>query len=141
MIRFENKNEGTWFFADAEKPEIGGICLRVLSAEEHNRIESITTRSKKKVKRGVAFDDVTTDEPLAAKLRMRFCIVDWKGLQLNGKDVQCDDTTKVEMCKSIEFLDWLGDCLEALTEKTSALDEARLGNSSDLPSGASEKTK
>lgn len=139
MINFENKNEGMWFYADDDNHKLGSIRLRVLSTEEYQRIEAITTRTKKKFKSGVAYDDVTTDETLAAKLRWRYCITDWADLQLNGEAVVCNDASKVEMCKSMEFLDWIVVFLEELTEKTTALDEARLGNSSDSSSGVAAK--
>ncbi|KKN57512.1 hypothetical protein LCGC14_0561290 [marine sediment metagenome] len=141
MISFENKNEGTWFYAVKDDKESGGICLRVLSIEQYLSIEKITTKVKKKVKKGVAYDEITTDETLASKLRWRDCIVDWNNLQLNGVEVPCDNANKVEMCKSMEFLSWVADCLEELTEKTSALDEARLGNSKGLSNGSVEPTK
>lgn len=141
MINFENKNEGQWFYADDDNHELGSICLRVLSADEYQKIESITTRTKKKFRQGVAYDDVTTDDELSGKLRWRYCIVDWKDLQLNGQKVECNSANKVEMCKSMEFLDWMVGFIEELTEKTTALDEARLGNSGSTSSGNAGKTK
>ena len=141
MINFDNTNDGTWFFADKDNKKAGSICLRVLDVDEYNRIEAITTKTKKKVKRGVAYDDVTTDAKLAAKLRWRYCIVDWNDLKLNGKNMDCDDASKVEICKSLEFLAWAAECLEELTEKTTALDEARLGNSKSSSSGSMDPKK
>ncbi len=141
MINFENKNEGTWFYVDEKKHDLGGICLRVLSTEEYLSIEKITTKTKKKFKKGVAYDDVQVDETLASKLRWRYCIVDWSDLQLNGVAIDCDNSNKEAMCKSMGFLSWVADCLEELTEKTTALDEARLGNSSGGSSGASASTE
>lgn len=141
MINFENKNEGQWFYADEDNHDLGSICLRVLSTYEYQKIEGITTKTKKKFKKGVAYDDVTTDEMLASKLRWRYCIVDWANIQLNGEEVECTNENKVKLCKSMEFLGWVADCLEELTEKTTALDEARLGNSNGTSSGNAEKTK
>ncbi len=141
MLNFENKNEGTWFYVDDTKHELGGVCLRVLSTNEYLSIERITTKTKKKVKRGVAYDDTTTDEVLSSKMRWRYCIVDWCNLQLNGKEIECDNAAKLEMCKSMDFLSWVADCLEELTEKNVVLDEARLGNSSDLSSGDVETSE
>ncbi len=141
MINFENKNEGTWYYAVKDDKKSGGVCLRVLSTEEYLQIEKITTKTKKKVKKGVAYDDVVVDEALASKLRWRYCIVDWSDLQLNGEEVACDNTNKEGMCKSMEFLSWLADCLEELTETTKALDEARLGNSEGSSNGSAEPTE
>ncbi len=141
MLNFENKNEGTWFYVDDKNHDLGGVCLRVLSADELLSIEKITTKTKKKIKRGVAYDDIKTDEALASKMRWRYCIVDWSNLQLNGKEVECNNENKLELCKSLDFLSWVVDCLEELTEKNTVLEEARLGNSSDTSSGNTDQIK
>lgn len=139
MANFQSEDKGTWFWFDETDHKKGGVCLRVLSADRYEDIERITTKTKKKVKRGVAYDDITTDEKLASKLRWDFCIVDWKNVEVDGASVPCDKDNKTRLMKIIDFMAFVGDCLEVLTETNKSVDEARLGNSSDTSDGKIEK--
>ena len=135
MINFNSKNEGEWFQFIEGNEEAGSICLRVIGPEQYREIERLTVKTRKKVKKGVAYDDVTTNEKLAAKLRWRYCIVDWKNIQLDGVDLECTDENKVKLVENMDFLTIVGDFLEKLTEQNVALDEARLKNSGTSSDG------
>lgn len=137
MINFEDGNKGTWFYFD-ENEDIGGICLRVLDTETHNKIEKITTKHKAKFSHGVKYDDVTTDERLASKMRWDYCIVDWKGIQINGEDIECNAANKVRLTTIPDFIKLVGEYLEKLTEDNVALKEARLKNCETSPSGSTD---
>ncbi|GAF68456.1 unnamed protein product, partial [marine sediment metagenome] len=70
-INFNNdENKGTWFnFIEGDKSEKPcRIRLKVASLEELEQIDRITVKTSKKFKRGVAYDDVKKNEPLARKL-------------------------------------------------------------------------
>jgi len=129
MIRFDTKNEGTWFWVVEGKLDVG-ICLRPLTDEEHRSIEKITVRTKKKVKRGVAYDDVTTDERLASKMINEKSIVDWKGFLIGDdeEEAECNAANKVRIMLSEDFRKFYLECLTSLNETNKTLDEARLGN-------------
>lgn len=139
MINFDSKNDGTWFYFDKGNPDAGSICLRELSSEELSSIEKITTKSEKKVKRGVVFDDVKTDKQLESKLYWRYCIVDWKNIQIDGKKVKCDNANKDKLMKITDFVKFMSVCLEELTESNKSLEEARVKNSGTSVSGDSEE--
>jgi len=141
MLNFDNKNEGKWFYAVDGDEKSGGVCLRVLSPEKYQEIQKLTTKTKKKVKRGVAYDEVTTNERLESKLRWNYCIVNWTDIQLNGEPVECTKENKVELCKSVQFLSWIADCLEKLTEENNVLEEARLKNSEGSSNGSVDPTE
>ena len=139
MPNFSSDNTGTWFYFDSDNEELGGVCLRVLAVEEFRRIERMTTKKSKKVRRGVAFDDVKTDEKLASKMRWDYCIVDWKEVSIDGQPAECIAENKVKlMNKSPDFVDFINDSLEVLTETNKTLEEARLKNSPTSSNGSAE---
>ena len=128
MADFKSNNPGTWFYFDKGEPKSGGICLRELSIEEHDRIEKLTVKTQKKVRRGVAFDDTKTDEALANKLRWRFCITDWTQVTLDGQTLDCDDDNKDKMMKCTDFVKFVVDSIEILTETNDTIKKASAKN-------------
>ncbi len=128
MINFNSKNEGQWFYFDESDHNQGGICLRELSTDQLDGIEKLTVTRTKKFKHGVAYDDTVTNKVLASKLRWRYCIVDWKDIQIDGVDAECNDENKVTLVKITDFVKFIVDCLEKLTETNIALEEARAKN-------------
>ena len=140
MINFETKNEGTWFYFDEANQDQGGICLRILSSDEYDRIVKITTRTKKKVKSGVAYDEVTVDAKLAAKKRWDYCIVDWKNVSIDNEAAECNSANKQRLVKSLTAIKFINDCLDKLNEEASIENEARAKNSESSSDGSSEDT-
>ena len=138
MPEFSSKNEGTWFYFDPDHEELGGVCLRELTTDEYERIEKLTVKHRKKFKRGIAFDDIETDEKLASKLRWDWCIVDWKEVSLDGIVLECTTDNKVNMMKVLDFIKHVANSIEELTETNKSLEEARLKNSG---SSSSDKLK
>ncbi len=136
MIDFNSKNKGMWFFYNPDKEEDGGVCLRELSTEEHQRIEKITVKTKRKFKHGIAYDDRQVDEVIALKLRWDFCIVDWEETGLDGMQLDCNSDNKDKMMKVIDFVKFVVDSLEELTESNESLAKAKLKNSESSSSGA-----
>ncbi len=135
MPNFNSENPGTWFYFDPDDESQGGICLRELSTCEHDRIERLTVRKKKKFKRGVPYDDVQTDEKLASKLRWDFCIVDWKGVNLDGRELECNSENKVKMVEVTDFVKFIIDPLIELSDSNASLREAQLKNSESSADG------
>lgn len=129
MPDFSSKNEGTWFYFDPDREELGGVCLRELSTDEHERIEKLTVKHRKKFKRGIAYDDIETDDKLASKLRWDWCITDWKEVSLDGIALECTADNKVKMMKIIDFVKHVANSIEMLTEINKSLEEARAKNS------------
>jgi len=135
MPSFSSDNAGTWFYFDPANEALGGVCLRVLSGEEFRRIERMTVKKRRRVKRGVAFDDPQVDEKLASKMRWDYCITDWKQVEIDGQSAKCTAESKVKlMNKSPDFVGFINDSLEVLVETNKTLDEARVKN---LPSSLS----
>ncbi len=135
MINFKTENKGTWFYFNENNHDAGGVCLRELSSDEVDGIERITVRTKKKFKRGVAYDDVSTDKKLAAKLTWRYAIVDWKGVSIDGAIAECNDDNKDKVMKIADFVKFAVDCLEKLSEENKSLEEARVKNLKPSPDG------
>lgn len=138
MLDLNSENIGTWFYFDPDNHDVGGVCLRELTTEEHQRIERLTVTTKKKFKRGAWIEDKTTDEKLASKLRWDFCIVDWKKVSIDGQVVECTTANKVRAMKIIDFVKIIVDNLEELTEANTALAEARVKNLGDSSNGSVE---
>ena len=138
MVDFSSKNDGTWFYFDKDDHDKGGVSLRELSADQMEQIERITVKTKKKFKRGVAYDDVKTDEKLANKLRWDYCIVEWAGVSLDSQELECNRDNKTKMMKVHNFIAFVADSIEALTEQDGAIEEARLKNSGNTSSSNTE---
>ncbi len=138
MINFESKNLGTWFYYNPDNEDQGGVCLRELSTDEHQRIEQLTSKTKKKFKHGNPYDDTKVDEKLASKLRWDFCIVDWKGTSLDGQECECTSENKVKLMKVIDFVKFVVDNMLDLTDSNESLAKARLKNSGSSSSGESK---
>ena len=137
MINFDSTNDGTWFYFDEGNPDVGGVSLRELTSEQVDGIDRITKTTKKKVQRGVVYDDVKVDEKLSAKLRWRYCIMDWKGIQIDGEVAECNDANKEKLMKITDFVKFMAGSIEKLTETNKALEEARLKNSMSSADGDS----
>lgn len=134
MANFNPENPGIWFFFNPDDESEGGVCLRELSIDENDKITRITVRTKKKFRRGTAYDDVQIDEKLARKMQFDYCILDWKNVQLGGQDLECNSENKVKVMEATDFVKFVADCISELTETNRSLEEARaknLGSSSD----------
>lgn len=138
MPQFDSANTGTWFYFDSTNEELGGVCLRELSTAENQRIERMTVKKRKKVKRGVAFDDPEIDEKLASKMRWDFCITDWKEVELDGQPLECNVENKVKMMNVIDFVKHVVNSLEGLVEMNKTIEEARVKNLPPSSNGSSE---
>lgn len=135
MPNFKSENPGTWFYYNSEDESQGGVCLRELSTDEHQRIEKLTVKTKKKFKHGAAYDVKEVDEKLAAKLQWDFCIVDWSKTSLDSQELECNSENKVKMMKVIDFVKHVVDSLNDLTDANKSLEEARLKNSESSSNG------
>lgn len=138
MPQFNSANIGIWFYFDPTNEALGGVCLRELSTEENRRIEQMTIKKRKKIRRGVAYDDPQVDEKLASKMRWDFCITDWKEVSLDGQQLECNDENKVRMMKVIDFVKHVVDSLEKLVEMNQTIEEARVKNLPPSSSGSVE---
>lgn len=139
MPDFKSESKGRWFYFNDDEKQ-GGVCLRELTTEENRRIEKLTVKHKMKFERGTGrrFDDSTTDEKLAEKLRWDFCITDWKEVRLDGKELECNADNKVLMMRVIDFIKHVVDSLENLVDTNETLDEARVKNFGSSSSGSVE---
>jgi len=128
-MNISTENKGQWFYFDESNPDEGGVCIRELSVDELERIESITVKTHKKVKHGVAYDETRTDDKLAKKMRWDYCIVDWKNVVIDGASADCTSENKQKAVKSMAFLRFILSCLEKLNDEAEISNEARLKNS------------
>lgn len=135
MPNFSTKNEGVWFYFDKEHPDLGGICLRELTSEEAARIDKITVKHKRKVVRGAMVDVPEEDAKTATRLTWDYCITDWKNIQLDGEDMECNTENKVKMMNCIGFAKFMGDCITDLIGANKAIEEARVKNLQSSSSG------
>ncbi len=128
MPEFSSANEGTWFYFDSGNEALGGVCLRELSTDENLRIEQMTVKKRKKVKRGVVYDDPDVNDKLASKMRWDFCITGWKEVALDGQQLECNVENKVKMMKVIDFVKHVVTSLDKLVDSNKSLEEARVKN-------------
>lgn len=140
MLELNSNNKGTWFYFDPDNHDAGGVCLRELTSEELLRIEKLTVAKKRKFKRGAWIEDTTINETLATKLRWEFCIVDWKKVSIDGKEVECTPDNKTRAMKIMDFVKIIVDNLEELTETNNALEEARVKNLPPISGGKTARS-
>lgn len=129
MPNFSCDNVGTWFHFDPANETLGGVCLKTITPEELRRIEQMTVRHRKKIKRGIAYDDPEVNEKLADELRWDFCIVGWKEISIGGQPAECTKENKLKLMNGSEdFRKFIGSSLETLNETNRTLEEARAKN-------------
>ncbi len=132
MFNLKSEDKGTWFYFLPDQPELGGVCLREITPDEHKRIEKLTTKRGK-----TKFDRVThtrkenpiVDEALASDERWDSSIVDWKEVSIDGEKVECTRENKIRAMKITSFIKFIVDSLEELVDTNSELEEGRLKNS------------
>jgi len=132
MLSLSSKNEGSWFYFSLDNSELGGVCLRELTPDEHRRIQKLTTKkSKPKFERGTGrrYDEKIVDEKLAAEERWDYCITDWKEVSIDGQPVECTRENKIRAMKITSFVKFIVDSLETLVDSNEEFEEARLKNS------------
>jgi len=136
MIDFSSKNEGKWFFFNDDKQEDGGVCLREMGVEEIRRIEKITVKHKRKPRAGHMQETTDVDEKTASHMTWDYCITDWKGVGLDGKEMECNGANKQVMMKVTDFCKFVTDAIEELVSVNDTLEEARSKNSVSSSSGS-----
>jgi len=138
MPKFSSEDKGTWFWFDEDNQDAGGICLRELTTDEHQRIERMTVKHRKKFSHGTAYDDAEIDEKLAAKMRWDFTIVDWKVIELDNAILDCTRENKAKMMNVVNFVKFFVESMNTLVESNKPIEEARLKNSVSSSSGNAE---
>lgn len=112
---FNTENKGTFFeFPDGS----GGVSVRVCPAAVIKRINKETTIKTAKLKRGQLVKDTTIDEDKYDAMLWDHVITDWKGVFDSNKiELPCTAENKIFiMNNSIEFAQFIGKCLELLTD-------------------------
>lgn len=140
MINFNSKNEGVWFYFDEDNQDLGGVCLRMPTADEYDSIRSLTVKpGKPDYYRGQRYETEKTNEKLSQKLSIRKLIVDWKGVGLDGNIMECNDDNKEKMMNlpNPDFRLFIGECSEKLVDGNKTIEEARAKNLNASPSGDS----
>lgn len=141
MAKFSSEKKGTWFYYDPDKPEAGGLCLRLPTEDEKRHIERLTVKHNWKFERGTGrrYDDLKEDEKLAEKLRLDIMIVDWKETYLDGQMLECTKENKVKIMNvSADFAKFWGESFDELSRQNVTLEEARVKNLEPSPSGSTE---
>jgi len=127
MINFKIENEGTWFSFEEDNPDSGKICLRIIPADEYDRILELTIKHPSKIKRGEVKTEI--DDDLARKLRWDYQIVDWSDTFIEGEPAECSIDNKEKLMKrNAWFRFFVNEHLNILSEASIEITEARLKN-------------
>ena len=138
-MRFK-KEKGLWFELDESNPGLARICMRELTLDEVEDIDSRTSSDKDKIIGGVAFTKTKVDQKRARKLQMEKAIVDWEGIFL-GDDTEaaeCNAINRVRIMKQMDFVKLLLPIYDKLNESNVSLAEARVKNSEDTSPGTTD---
>lgn len=137
-MKFDSKNEGTWFYFLEENHEEGGVCLRLPTPAEYEEIQGITVHpGKTDYHHGVRYETEKVNKKLQTKLSLRKIIVDWKEVSLNGEKLDCTNDNKEKMIKIQDFQLFIGECSKKLVEGNRTIEAARLKNSESSADGGS----
>ena len=139
-MEFTSENSGKWFWFNGKDESDGGICLRVLSIDESRRIDKVTTTKKFKPIRGQVTEIKTVDDEMRDRLVWDYCIVDWKDIKLDGKELKPSAETKVAMMRSNTFATFFLDKVTELNEDNEISIEQLEKNSKASSSGSTKQT-
>jgi len=137
MFDFKEKNDGKWFYFDDSDIEAGGIKVRLLPAEEAEKIYKATTkRTEKIVVDKQLFKDRIGDDDAAYSRVLDFTIVDWKGVLWGGKPLDCTAPNKVKLLKkSTAFRKFYEEAIKQLEEADADFEAKRVKNLNDSSDG------
>lgn len=138
MLDFKTKDEGTWFYFIEDRSE--SVCLRMPTADEYEDIQRLTVKpGKPEYHRGHRYETEKTDDKLSERLSLRKFIMDWKGIGLDGTEIECTNENKEKMMKITDFRMFVGECIEKMVEENKTIEEARAKNLNDSLDGDSAK--
>ena len=116
-------NGGTWFYFNDSNHDDGGVCLRSLSIKDLNRIEKETATVKREFKKvtkrdpAQVFEIREVDEEKRMQLQWDAMIVDWKNIEVDGKQIKCTTENKVMMMNEYpEFAVFVGEAITKLVD-------------------------
>ena len=140
MIDFKSEVKGVWFYFDEDNHDLGGVCMRLPTSAEHEEIERLTVRpGKPDYHRGQRYETEKTNEKLHIKLSLRKFIVDWKGVSLDGQELECNNDTKEKMIKVQDFQSFIGKCIDKMVEGNKTIEGARVKNLRSSADGDSKE--
>lgn len=140
MIDFKTDNKGTWFYFDEDNHDLGSVCLRLPTSAEYEEIQKLTVRpGKPDYHRGVRYETEKTNNKLQTKLSLRKFIIDWKGISLDGQELECNNDAKEKMIKVQDFQSFIGKCIEKMVEGNKTIEAARVKNLGSSADGDSEE--
>ncbi len=138
-MKFEKEVKGKWFYFIEEKPELGGVCLRLPTSAECDDIRRLSKmKADVDYHKGQRYETERFDEKRQTKLSLRKFIVDWKEVELDGQPMECTDENKEKMVKVQDFQLFVGECIEKMTEGNKTIEAARVKNLETSPDGDSE---
>lgn len=131
-------NPGTWFSFEEDKPDEGGVCVRIMNNEA---IDEMTKQTRKKMVdyhsagRGVAeqrFEYWQIDEDKEFDMMWEYCIVDWRGVvNSDGMGIECTREAKVRLMKEfIPFIRFVTKCQKRINAQFVVEEEIESKNSS-----------
>jgi hypothetical protein len=136
MANFRTKNTGTWFYFDPDKPDSGGVCLRLLPGDERTRIEKATTVVTKSIVAGEIVEKKKTNDKLESEMIFGYCIVGWADVSIDGVERECTIANKVMAMKSLDFARFVNQSIKTLADTNEAIQEVLLKNSESTSAGS-----
>lgn len=116
MADFSSKNDGTWFYIDETNEDDGSVCIRVLGQDENERIESKTVKKTYKFSHGVRYLDEKVNEKLSLQMIYDYIIVEWKNINLDGEEVECNLENKKTLMSNPYFSNFITTSMETLND-------------------------
>lgn len=107
-------NPGIWFDHTTED---GRICVRAMPVDELTRAQKTAGKRKTEYKRGQRFSFIEMDDQLYNELIWDYCVVDWENItDFDGVSLECSRDNKIKlMNQSVIFAEWVGKCIEDVT--------------------------
>lgn len=128
-MQFNTKNEGKWFYFNEEKKEDGGVCLRALTLGEAKNISKACSKKETKFVKKDVYQWQNIDDEKYNTMLYDYCIVDWKNVVVDGKELECTKENKLLLVNnSNDFCQFVLKHLETLSEELAVDEENRVKN-------------
>ena len=136
-MRFDldDLNPAAWFEIEGDKDE-GRVQVRACAGVDLETIIKEATCKRVEYKKHQRFEFVEADEAKHQEMLWDFCIVDWENINdAKGKAIPCTVENKLLLMKgSLPFSNFIGDCLEQISNDVQELKEVVEKNSKSSPS-------
>ena len=125
-LNLDDLNPGTFFPFDEFDDDSGGITIRLANGAKMDEINKKCSKKKTEYRRHVRHEYVIEDEKKRSDMLWDYVIMEWNGVtnEKTGEEIPCTTENKIMLMRgSVKFSNFVGSCIEKLTEEMEAFEE------------------